>query len=121
MDDTLRKTVGWKVSEEGSVIELAFETIDGRRVALAIVPEAVTQLVGTLVTAKTAAAAAAAHGIGEADALDPVQMRQPIDAEKLVLTNYVTRGQSLVQIMTKSGGIFEFLIPLDGGTRRVVE
>lgn len=116
MDDTWRKVRGSKIAVDGTVIRLAMETIDGRVVEFHLVPEAVSLLVAELVNAKAKALTVA--GMGLDSQLDPVHMRHPIEAERLIRTNYVDRGRALVQVVTASGGQFEFLIPLDGAEVR---
>lgn len=114
MDDTWRKVRGTKVSKDGSAIQLAMETVDGRTMVVQLVPEAVSLLLAELANAKTKAALEATGGKEEVSPLDPTVMRQPIAASKLVLTNYSDRDGSLVQVLTHGGGVFEFVVPNDG-------
>jgi hypothetical protein len=120
MDDTWRKALGTKIADDGSAIRLGVQTVDGRTMEVQLVPEMVTALVAELINAKTKANIAAAGG-RKADPLDPTAMRQPIAAERLVQTDYVSRGGSLVQVITAGGGVFEFLIPLGNGIRRELD
>lgn len=117
MDDTWRRIKGTKVVAEGSAIQLAMETVDGRDMVVQLVPEAVTALVAELVNAKTLAFFEAS-GWSEDVKPDPVHMRQAIDAENMVITDYVDRDRCLVQIATQQGGIFEFLIPRHAAIQR---
>jgi hypothetical protein len=117
MDDTWRRVRGCAVSVGGEAIRMSITTVDGRDVVVQLVPEMVTQLVAELVNAKTKAEIVAG-GDRAADQLDPARMRQPIDAERFVLTNYQDRGRTMVQVLTKAGGVFEFLVPLGSGQVR---
>ena len=119
MDDTWRKVRGTKVVADGVAIQLSVETIDGRIMIVQLVPEAVSALVGALVDAKTRALFV--QGGGEDGLIDSAEMRQSIKAEKFVVTDYMKSGHCLVQVMTAGGGIFEFLIPADGGVRQEVQ
>lgn len=119
MDDTWRKVKGYKVVAEGTAIQLSAETVDGRTMIVQLVPEAVSALVGALVDAKTEALFVQ---MGEENSvLESTEMRQAIKAERLVLTDYVKSGQCLIQVVTAGGGIFEFLVPHNGGIRREVQ
>lgn len=118
MDDTWRKVLGTKIMGDGEAIRLAVMTVDGRTMELQLVPEMITLLVAELMRAKTLAHLAATGGVAEVDPLDPVHMRQPIEARELIVTEYVDRGRCLIQVPTEGGAIFEFLVPLDKARRQ---
>ncbi|MBD3738566.1 MAG: hypothetical protein IE938_19190 [Pseudomonas balearica] len=118
MDNTWRKILAVRVLGDGELIELDVETIDGRKMSFRLVPEMIALLVSHLMDAKTLSHLAAAGSSTHADLLDPTRMRAPFAAEELILTDYVDRGRSLVQLPTPSGGIFEFLVPIDRAVRR---
>lgn len=120
MDDTWRKAHGVSAIGDGEVIVLEVETVDGRKLKVRLVPEMISVLVSMLMDAKTLAHLAGGGSTTQADVLDPTRMRVPLIADKLVITDYVDRGRCLVQLPTPTGGIFEFLVPIDQGIRREV-
>jgi len=120
MDDTWRKAIGTKIATDGSAIRLSVKTVDGRELVIQIVPEMIPHLVAELMNAKTRAELLAAGPADSDGPIQPTNMRQPINAVKLVRTNYTERGKSLVQVLMAGGGVFEFLVPLDAGEDRTV-
>ncbi len=113
MDDTWRKALGIEAINDGEALCLEIQTIDGRWQEIRLVPEMIPHLISLLMQGKTLSHIASGGSTTNTSAVDPVHMRLPFVAEELILTNSVDRGRCLVQIPTPSGGIFEFLIPLD--------
>ncbi|KKN49850.1 hypothetical protein LCGC14_0638520 [marine sediment metagenome] len=121
MDDTWRKANGTKIADDGTLVRLAIETIDGRQMTVDMVPEMIPQLAAELRNAKFHAELLAAGPAEDEGPLQPTNIRRPIDAKQLIRTNYVERGRSLIQIELAGGGVFEFLVPLKSGYDHTVE
>ena len=121
MDDTWRKAKGTKIADDGTLVRLAIETIDGRQMTVDMVPEMIPLLAAELMNAKTQAELVAAGSAEDDGPLQPTNMRRPIDAKRLIRTNYVETGRSLIQIELAGGGVFEFLVPLKSGYDHTVE
>ena len=52
MDGTWRKANGTKIADDGTLVRLAIETIDGRQMTVDMVPEMIPQLAAELMNAK---------------------------------------------------------------------
>ena len=55
MDNTWRKAKGTKIADDGTLVRLAIETIDGRQMTVDMVPEMIPLLAAELMNAKTQA------------------------------------------------------------------
>ncbi|MUZ73332.1 hypothetical protein GOZ90_11630 [Agrobacterium vitis] len=111
MDRTLRKVKGTKVSMDGTVVSVLLETVDGTEVIIDLLPEMIMEFILSLLSARTEAWVKAEGGVpGDIPGLEnPIRMVIP--AVKLASAEYPDKDKRLVQILTESGTIFEFLLP----------
>ena len=111
MDKTLRKVLGYKLKAENSVVEILLETVEGVTVAVDIVPEAIGDLVLTLMTAKTVAALKQDEGLDEdVAAQERMVIHHLFPADRL----YVVKqpNPDVCHVSLHSGqALFEFLVP----------
>lgn len=109
MDDTWQSVLGTKVEPDGKHVRLGIETVDFRGGELRLKAEIIPGLIAELVNAHTQA-----RLIGSPS--NRPMMSGPsnvIAAEKVVRTNQVNRGRSLVQVLLDGGGVLEFAVKTD--------
>ncbi|NRF19713.1 hypothetical protein [Agrobacterium pusense] len=111
MNRTLRKVLGYKTRPDGESVILLLETVEGVRVEIEVIPEAIMEIILALLSGRTEAWVRSEGGVEGPIPDTHDRIRGVIPAKKFVLASYPDLNKRLVQIETEGGAIVEFLLP----------